>query len=139
MTKPICWPALTLVASAFFVMPRFACRTVMVALPVALGRPVALAVAVLGSVPAVEYDVADTTWTDCEAAGARSPNAQLSWLPAMPHDGESGDSVQADPVAGSGSLRVTACAVLPPVFVTVTVKPTWLPASTVAVSAVFTT
>jgi hypothetical protein len=75
--------------------------------------------------------------TETEAAGAMSPNEQLSVFAAIEQFGLSGLSDQLIPApVGSGSDNVTAFAVPVPLFVTVIVKPSWSPALTVAASAV---
>src|SRR5207302_9477808 len=108
--------------------------TSMIALAGTGGWLSAPAVAVLSYVPPLAAVVALMMWTECDAPGAMSPNAQFSvWLGAepvmeqVPAPAYAGSIDQLTPSpAGSGSDNVTAVAVpVPsaPEFETVTVNP----------------
>src|SRR5262245_8145694 len=81
--------------------------------------------------------------TEADAPDARSPNAQVSVLAAMPQlpgPAYAGliDQLMPEPV-GSGSESVAECATPVPELLTVIVKPMSSPALTVGASAVFVT
>ena len=83
-------------------------------------------------------------WTDTVAVGARDPMVQVRvWDPtapemAQPVTGVVMDHTTPDPAgpAGRGSVMTTPVAVPLELLATVTVKPMWVPAETVAASAV---
>jgi hypothetical protein len=147
--NPIGEPALTLGASADFVMLSAGARTLVTAVElIGVGMLVALAVAVLVYVPALAEVVALVMCTEADAPGAMLPRVQfrvcvvvpvIAQLPGPEYAGLT-DQLMPDP-PGSGSDIETEFAVAVPAaleFETVTVKPIAEPALTLGASAVLT-
>jgi hypothetical protein len=137
-TKPIGEPALTVAASAVFVIVRLGQRTTTFAGACALPSFVVETLAELATVPHDADVVGEVTCTDLLAPEARSPNVHVSVPELIEHPATAGLIDQLVPaVVGSTSVSVTPVAVPAPPFVTVIVKPIASPALTGVASATF--
>ena len=137
IVKPMLLPALTVAASAVFVIERLGHWTVVEALAVTWAWLVAWADAVLLYVLQLALVVELVTWMLTLPFWARSPRLQESVLLVIEHPVTAGLMLHEIPVpVGSASETDTDLAVPTPLLLTVIVKPIELPASTVAASAV---
>ena len=139
IVNPILVPALTVPASATFVIDRLGQFTVMEADACTELALVADAVAVFGYDLQLANVVGLVTWTDADPPlPASVPKLQLNVFELMLHAALAGLIDQLTPVpVGSGSFSVTPVADARPEFDTVIVNPMASPALTVAASATF--
>jgi hypothetical protein len=139
IVNPIGSPALTVGASAVFVIARFGHLTVVDALACTLAWLLACALAVFAYVAQLWAVVALVTCTEIDAPETMSPNEQLNVFDTIEHvpgPAYAGliDQLTPAPV-GNGSESVTDFAVPAPEFPIVIVKPMLSPAFTDAASA----